>query len=187
MKNLNEPLKSAFDCILTKKPFKKNVLMATLSNPSNTQDLEIKDAQLIFNSVWQQLEMKYGRENLRFPKELIWLNGPPGSGKGTQTNFIMNFRDLTDGPVVVSDLLTSPEAEKMKDAGKMVGDAEVLALVLNELLHTRYESGTAVDGFPRTKVQVECLKLLYQLLLKAYFFYQTSLKELLLFLIQDLI
>ncbi len=152
--------------------------MATIPNPSKTQDLEIKDAQLIFNSVWQQLEQKHGRENLRFPKELIWLNGAPGSGKGTQTQFIMNFRDLTDGPVVVSDLLTSPEAQKMKDAGNMVGDAEVLTLVFSELLKPRYESGTVVDGFPRTKVQVECLKLLYQELrgLRAQF-YHTELQE----------
>lgn len=147
--------------------------MATIPNPSNTQDLEIKDAQLIFNSVWQQLELKQGRENLRFPKELIWLNGAPGSGKGTQTRFIMEFRDLTDGPIVVSDLLTSPEAQKMKDAGNMVGDREVLSLVLNELLKPKYESGTVVDGFPRTKVQVECLKLLYQKLreLRAQFYH----------------
>lgn len=147
--------------------------MATIPNPSKTQDLEIKDAQLIFNSVWQKLERKHGRENLRFPKELIWLNGAPGSGKGTHTKFIMNFRDLTDGPVVVSDLLTSPQARKMKDAGNMVGDTEVLTLVLNELLDPRYQSGTVVDGFPRTIVQVECLKLLYQKLreLRAQFFH----------------
>ncbi|MCZ6675287.1 MAG: nucleoside monophosphate kinase [Verrucomicrobia bacterium] len=136
--------------------------MATISNPSKTQDLEIKDAQLIFNSVWNQLEAELEPENLRFPKELIWLNGAPGSGKGTQTQFIMEFRDVTEGPVVVSDLLTSPQAQEMKDAGIMVGDTEVLSLVLNELLDKKYESGTVVDGFPRTKVQVECLKLLYQ-------------------------
>ncbi|MCB1123997.1 MAG: nucleoside monophosphate kinase [Verrucomicrobiae bacterium] len=147
--------------------------MATIPNPPKTQDLEIKDAQLIFNSVWQRLEVKHGRENLKFPKELIWLNGAPGSGKGTQTRFIMKFRDLTDGPIVVSDLLTSPEATKMKDAGKMVGDSEVLSLLLDELLKPRYESGTVVDGFPRTKVQVECLKLLYQKLrgLRAQFYH----------------
>jgi adenylate kinase len=152
--------------------------MATIPNPSKTQDLEIKDATLIFNSVWQRLEHKHGRENLRFPKELIWLNGAPGSGKGTQTKFIMNFRDLTDGPVVVSDLLTSPQATKMKDAGNMVGDSEVLTLLLNELLDSRYQSGTVVDGFPRTKVQVECLKLLYQKLrgLRAQF-YHTDLQR----------
>jgi len=44
------------------------------------QDLEIKDAQLIFNGVWKELEADYGRENLRFPKELILLGGAPGAG-----------------------------------------------------------------------------------------------------------
>jgi len=41
-------------------------------------DLEIKDAQLIFNHVWQ-LEADSGRERLRFPKELILLGGPGGA------------------------------------------------------------------------------------------------------------
>ncbi len=136
------------------------------------QDLEVKDAQIIFNSVWAKLERETGRKNLRFPKEIIWLNGAPGSGKGTQTKFIMEFRDLTDGPIVVSDLLTSPKAQKLKDTGTMVGDAEVLGLVLRELLNPIYESGVVIDGFPRTKVQVECLKLIYKELnnLRAEFY-----------------
>ena len=42
-------------------------------------DLEIKDAQLIFGSVWEHLEGDFGRENLRFPKEIILLGGAPRS------------------------------------------------------------------------------------------------------------
>ena len=38
-------------------------------------DLEIKDAQIIFSAVWQDLEADYGRENLLFPKEFILLGG----------------------------------------------------------------------------------------------------------------
>ena len=34
-------------------------------------DLEIKDAHLIFGSGWQDIESDFGRENLRFPKEII--------------------------------------------------------------------------------------------------------------------
>src|SRR5262245_28458261 len=34
-------------------------------------DLEIKDAHLIFESVWQDIEADFGRDNLRFPKEII--------------------------------------------------------------------------------------------------------------------
>jgi len=129
---------------------------------SHPGDLEVKDAQIIFNTVWSSLESEYGRQYLRFPKELLWLNGAPGSGKGTHTRFIMRLRDLTAGPIVVSDLLTSPEAQKLKDSGRMVGDTEVTGLVLRELLKPEYTNGTIIDGFPRTKVQVEVLKMLHE-------------------------
>src|SRR6266850_575329 len=123
-------------------------------------DLEIKDAQLIFESVWQDLEAELGRENLRFPKEIILLGGAPGSGKGTNTAFIAKVRGLTCSPIVISSLLKSPEAKALKDAGNMVGDRDVIGLVLRELLRAEYHDGVILDGFPRTNVQVECLKLL---------------------------
>ena len=68
-------------------------------------DLEIKDAKLIFESVWQDLEADVGRENLRFPKEIILLGGAPGAGKGTNTAFITKSRGLTCPPIVISALL----------------------------------------------------------------------------------
>jgi adenylate kinase len=123
-------------------------------------DLEIKDAQLIFDSAWRDIEADFGRENLRFPKEIILLGGAPGSGKGTNTDFIAQTRGLTCGPVVISALLDSPEAKRLKDAGNMVGDREVIGLLLRQLLRVEYRDGVILDGFPRTKVQVECLKLL---------------------------
>lgn len=123
-------------------------------------DLEIKDAQLIFDAVWRDLEADFGRENLRFPKEIILLGGAPGAGKGTNTAFIAKTRGLTCGPVVISALLDSPEAKRLKDAGNMVGDREVVGLLLRQLLRNEYRDGVILDGFPRTKVQVECLKLL---------------------------
>lgn len=122
------------------------------------EDIEVKDAQLIFHSVWHELEKEVGAENLKFPAEIFWLNGAPGAGKGTQTAFIMEFRDLTEKPIVVSELLNSPEAKKKMDAGLLAGDREVTKLVLRELLDPKYESGAVVDGYPRTKTQVECLK-----------------------------
>ena len=122
------------------------------------EDIEVKDAQLIFHSVWHELEKEVGTENLKFPAETFWLNGAPGAGKGTQTAFIMEFRDLTEKPIVVSELLNSPEAKKKMDAGLLAGDREVTKLVLRELLDPKYESGAVVDGYPRTKTQVECLK-----------------------------
>ncbi len=131
-------------------------------NPQQTQpvDLEIKDAQLIFKTVWEELVDERGRTNLRFPKELILLGGAPGAGKGTHTKFVMQARGLTCQPIVVSDLLTSPEAMRIKDQGGMVGDKEVIAILLRKLLDMDFRDGAILDGFPRTRVQVECLKLL---------------------------
>jgi adenylate kinase len=124
-------------------------------------DLEIKDAHLIFNRVWKDLEIEVGRANLHFPKELILLGGAPGAGKGTNTDFIRKVRGITARPIVISELLDSPEARKIKAGGGMVGDEEVLRFLLRELLKADYRDSTVLDGFPRTKVQVECLKMLY--------------------------
>jgi len=123
-------------------------------------DLEIKDAQVIFKNVWEALIDEVGYENLRFPKEFILLGGAPGAGKGTHTRFIMKARGLTCKPIVVSDLLTTSEAQKIKDSGQLVGDTEVIGLIFLELLKQQYRDGALLDGFPRTRVQVECLKML---------------------------
>lgn len=87
------------------------------AKPAAPPDLEIKDAQLIFNGVWKELEQEYGRENLRFPKELILLGGAPGAGKGTNTDFIRELRDISAPPIVISALLDTPEARSIKARG----------------------------------------------------------------------
>ena len=124
-------------------------------------DLEVKDGQIIFDSVWSSLEREIGREKLAFPREIFWLNGAPGAGKGTNTAFILQYRDYAADPIVVSDLLSSPEAMKRIDAGMLVGDREVVEILFRKLLSPEYVSGAIVDGFPRSMVQVECLKHLF--------------------------
>lgn len=134
---------------------------APTPKPPAPADLEIKDAQLIFNHVWKELEAEYGRERLRFPKELILLGGAPGAGKGTNTDYIRRVRGITAQPIVVSALLDSPEARKLKSLGGMVGDREVVGILIRKLLGPEQQNGAILDGFPRTQVQVECLKMLF--------------------------
>ena len=126
----------------------------------SVENLEVKDAQVIFTNVWNVLEAEFGHENLRFSKELILLGGAPGAGKGTNTEFIMRARDLTCEPIVVSSLLSTPQACRIKHSGGMVGDREVVELVFRKLLEKEYRDGCVLDGFPRTRIQVECLNLL---------------------------
>lgn len=142
------------------------------TTPTKHEDLEIKDARLIFNAVWDALEDELGHEQLRFPKEIILLGGAPGAGKGTNTQFIMRARGLTCPPIIVSDLLDSPEAQKIKDAGGMVGDREVVSILLRKMLEPEFRDGAILDGFPRTKVQVETLKLLVEKIKELYWEYQ---------------
>ena len=123
-------------------------------------EVEIKDAQVIFASVWKSLVDQFGLENLRFPKEIILLGGAPGSGKGTNTAFIMKARGFTCPAIIVSSLLDSPEARALKDRGMLVGDREVMGILLRKTLEPEFRDGAILDGFPRTKVQVECMKLL---------------------------
>lgn len=73
----------------------------------------------------------------------------------------MDARGITADPVVISDLLDSPRAQRIKAAGNLVGNEEVIELLLRKLLEPQYERGVIVDGFPRTTVQTECLKLFY--------------------------
>ena len=146
-----------------------------VARPSPTAaDLEIKDAQIIFSAVWDDLVERHGRDHLRFPREFIWLGGAPGAGKGTNTPFIAATRGITAPPIVVSDLLISPQAVVIKNAGKMVGDREVVGLLFEELLSPEYHDGVIVDGFPRTKVQVECLKLFYHAMLHLHSEYRAT-------------
>jgi adenylate kinase len=137
-------------------------------------DLEIKDAQLIFSAVWDDLLERHGRENLRFPREFIWLGGAPGAGKGTNTPFIAEMRGITTEPVVVSSLLTTPAAIEIKNRGQMVGDREVIGLLFEELLQPQYHEGVIIDGFPRTMVQVECLKMFYHAMLELHDEYRST-------------
>ena len=128
----------------------------------------------MFRTVWNNLLEKYGEEQLSFPKNILWLAGAPGAGKGAMTPLIMEHRDITARPVEVGALLTSPEALAMKAAGKLVGDRQVIELLFETLLKPEYQSGVLVDGFPRTKEQAECIKSLYDMMNVLYRKYSTT-------------
>lgn len=124
------------------------------------KSLEINDPKVIFDSIWRDLEKKYGRANLRFPREIILLMGAPGSGKSYNAPYIRKARDIAAPELVMSSLLNSPEAQDIKKTGELVPDSAVVRLFLEKLLEEKFNGGVVVDGFPRTKTQVECLKFL---------------------------
>ena len=125
----------------------------------SVSDGNIKDATFIFDSCWEEQFKKRGTSGMVLPREIVWLAGAPGAGKGTMAGFISKERDI-DSLFEVSSLLKTPEMEKRKREGILISDRDVVAAVLEELLSPRHRQGVIVDGFPRTKVQAQCIVLL---------------------------
>ena len=128
-------------------------------------DTAAEEALAIFDAAWGDIAGQVEAGKGYLPREIIWLGGAPGAGKGTNTNFILRARGISSEPIVTSSLLESPEMKKIKDSGNLVGDREVVGLLFQRLLDPTNLHGVLIDGFPRTRTQVECVKLLYQKML----------------------
>lgn len=121
-----------------------------------------QEAYQDFEYVWRQIEGDVASGQLAIPATIVWLNGAPGAGKGTNVSYIQSIFSIACPPIVTSDLLLSEEFQKIKDSGYLVGNRDVTALLFRKLLSKEFSQGVVVDGYPRTKAQAECVKLLHQ-------------------------
>ena len=94
----------------------------------------------------------------------IILLGPPGAGKGTQSQRLEEhhgMRQLSTGDMlraaVKAQTPVGIEAKKVMDAGGLVSDEIVSALIDAELTAMGDDVGAIFDGYPRTAVQAEQL------------------------------
>lgn len=98
------------------------------------------------------------------------LFGPPGSGKGTQSEKIVaayHLKHLSTGDLLRSEISAKTrlglEARKFMDRGELVPDSVVIGMINDMLEKNTGANGFLFDGFPRTSVQAEELdKLLSQ-------------------------
>ena len=95
------------------------------------------------------------------------LFGPPGAGKGTQAEFLINTYHLIH--LSTGDLLRSQIAESTKlgleakiyiDKGELVPDEIVIGMIKSKLEINHKAAGFIFDGFPRTVAQAEALDML---------------------------
>ncbi|KAI8462363.1 MAG: hypothetical protein J3K34DRAFT_191729 [Monoraphidium minutum] len=132
--------------------------------PSGRCDGTKMESRVIFESSWRRFEEKYG-QNFRTPRELVWLLGAPGAGKGVNTQHILKTRGLTKSFHVSGLLESDPESRRLIASGEMVPDTLVCDLLLEALLldepGVQDDLGYVVDGFPRTAVQVDFVKHLF--------------------------
>lgn len=92
------------------------------------------------------------------------IMGAPGSGKGTQAALITkahNIPHISTGDLLRKNIADGTElgkkAKEYMDAGKLVPDDLVIALLKNRVEQPDCKNGFLLDGFPRTKAQADAL------------------------------
>lgn len=94
----------------------------------------------------------------------IVLFGPPGAGKGTQSEKLINRYELihlSTGDILRGEIADGTElgmeAKELMDQGVLVPDEVVIAMIRGKLTANLDAKGFIFDGFPRTQAQAEAL------------------------------
>ena len=95
----------------------------------------------------------------------LLLIGPPGVGKGTQANFIIekyNIPQISTGDMLRENIRNQTslgcEAKTYMDSGRLVPDKVILNMINDRLKKNDCNNGYILDGFPRTIPQAEGLE-----------------------------
>ena len=92
------------------------------------------------------------------------LFGPPGSGKGTQSEKLIDkygLIHLSTGNLLRNEIIHKTrlglEAKKYMDNGQLVPDSVVIGMIRSAIVNNPDAKGFLLDGFPRTVAQSEAL------------------------------
>ena len=94
----------------------------------------------------------------------IVIFGKPGSGKGTQANFLKekySLYHISTGDLFRKNISNKTklgiEAKSYLDSGDLVPDSVTIKMLENEVLQNKKVKGYIFDGFPRTLAQAKSL------------------------------
>jgi adenylate kinase len=92
------------------------------------------------------------------------LFGPPGSGKGTQSEKLIStygLKHLSTGDILRNEIRSGTplglEAKSLMDKGQLVPDEVVIGMIRSALEDDSQVNGFLFDGFPRTNAQADSL------------------------------
>ena len=92
------------------------------------------------------------------------LFGPPGAGKGTQSERLLKhfgLEHISTGDLLRNEICLNTElgkeAKRFMDEGELVPDAVVIGMIEHRLDEKPHAEGFIFDGFPRTVAQAEAL------------------------------
>ncbi len=92
------------------------------------------------------------------------LFGPPGAGKGTQSEKLLEkygLVHLSTGDILRGEMKAGTElgvkAKSLIEAGNLVPDSVVIGMIGNKISENLDGNGFIFDGFPRTQAQAEAL------------------------------
>ena len=97
----------------------------------------------------------------------IVIFGAPGSGKGTQSEIIVEkygLNHISTGEVLRAEIAAGTElgatAQRLIDKGQLIPDELMISILASKLDSLTSGNGVIFDGFPRTIAQAEALKVM---------------------------